>query len=188
MKYSLKCNRVRVTLRLAVYRQSVRLRTKPLETHEYNYFQLNPCNLSSYVTSSLTRGWICRFCWSSPAQLFSGPSSASLMIIFCCLKFETPPTWRARPPYLYPPGTGWPSYVYIPRHWVPFSSPSTTCRATVEVFEPASTRAQVQHLSLPYIYVCVCVCVCGSRDSSVGIETGYWLDGSGVGDRVPESR
>jgi hypothetical protein len=43
-------------------------------------------------------------------------------------------TWRARPPYLYPPGTGWPSYTA--RHWVPFSSPPTTRRATVEVFEP----------------------------------------------------
>jgi hypothetical protein len=29
---------------------------------------------------------------------------------FNCLRFETPPTWRARSPYLYPPGTGWPSY------------------------------------------------------------------------------
>jgi hypothetical protein len=28
-----------------------------------------------------------------------------------------PPTWRIRPPYLYPPETGWPSYT--PRHWVP---------------------------------------------------------------------
>jgi hypothetical protein len=26
-----------------------------------------------------------------------------------------PPTWRARSPYLYLPGTGWPSY--NPRHW-----------------------------------------------------------------------
>jgi hypothetical protein len=26
------------------------------------------------------------------------------------VSFETPPTWRARSPYLYPPGTGWPSY------------------------------------------------------------------------------
>jgi hypothetical protein len=26
------------------------------------------------------------------------------------------PTWRARSPYLYPPGTRWPSYT--PRHWV----------------------------------------------------------------------
>jgi hypothetical protein len=25
-----------------------------------------------------------------------------------CLKFETPPTWRARSPYLYPPSTGFP--------------------------------------------------------------------------------
>jgi hypothetical protein len=33
---------------------------------------------------------------------------------------ETRPTWSARSPYLYPPGTGWPSY--IPGHWVPFRS------------------------------------------------------------------
>jgi hypothetical protein len=28
------------------------------------------------------------------------------MTIFYRLRFETPPTWRARPPYLYSPGTG----------------------------------------------------------------------------------
>jgi hypothetical protein len=32
------------------------------------------------------------------------------MTIFHCLRFKTPPTWRARSPYLYPQGTGWPSY------------------------------------------------------------------------------
>jgi hypothetical protein len=52
----------------------------------------------------------------------------------CNSDSETPRTWRARSPYLYPPGTGWPGY--IPRHWVPFSSPPTTHRATMEVFEP----------------------------------------------------
>jgi hypothetical protein len=31
---------------------------------------------------------------------------------------ETPPTWRARSPYLYPPGTGWPSYT--PRALTPW--------------------------------------------------------------------
>jgi hypothetical protein len=62
-----------------------------------------------------------------------------LVTKFYCLRFESPPTWRARPPYLYPPGTGWPSYT--PRHWVPFSSPPTTRRAAVAVFEPASTLA-----------------------------------------------
>jgi hypothetical protein len=54
-----------------------------------------------------------------------------------CFKFKTPPTWRAGFAYLCPPGTGWPSYT--PRNWVHFSSPATTRRATVEVFEPAST-------------------------------------------------
>jgi hypothetical protein len=57
-------------------------------------------------------------CWSSPAQSSSGPSPAGLMTTFYCLRFETPPTWMARCPYLYPPGTGWPSYT--PRHWGPF--------------------------------------------------------------------
>jgi hypothetical protein len=31
---------------------------------------------------------------------------------------------------------------YTPRHWVPFSSPSTTRRATVEVFDPTSARSK----------------------------------------------
>jgi hypothetical protein len=61
------------------------------------------------------------------------------MTTFYCLRFETPPTWRARSLYLYPPGTVWPSYT--PRHWVPFSSPPTTCSARVGIFEPTSTRA-----------------------------------------------
>jgi hypothetical protein len=65
-------------------------------------------------------------CWPSPAHSFSGSSIAGLMTRFYCLKFEAPPTWRARSPYLYPPGTGWPSYT--PRHWVPFQPPPTTCR------------------------------------------------------------
>jgi hypothetical protein len=37
---------------------------------------------------------------------------------------ETPKTWRARMPYLDPPGTGWPSYA--PGRWVPFRSSFTT--------------------------------------------------------------
>jgi hypothetical protein len=57
-------------------------------------------------------------CWSSPAQSFSGQSTAGLMTTFYCFKFQTSPTWRARSPYLYPPGTGWPSYT--PRHWITF--------------------------------------------------------------------
>jgi hypothetical protein len=59
------------------------------------------------------------------------------MTIFYCLRFETPPTEMARSPYLHSPGRGWPGYT--PRHWVPFSSPCTIRRATVEVFDPDST-------------------------------------------------
>jgi hypothetical protein len=36
------------------------------------------------------------------------------MTTFYCLSLEPPPTWKARFPYLYPPGTAWPGYT--PRH------------------------------------------------------------------------
>jgi hypothetical protein len=49
------------------------------------------------------------------------------------------PNLEGRVPSLYPPGTRRPGYTR--RHWVPFSSPPVTRRATVEVFERASTRA-----------------------------------------------
>jgi hypothetical protein len=61
---------------------------------------------------------VCNCCWSWPAQLSSGPSPAGLITIFYCLRFETPAIWRARSPYIHPPGTWWPSYT--PMHWVPF--------------------------------------------------------------------
>jgi hypothetical protein len=66
-------------------------------------------------------------------------SPAGLMTIFYCLRFETLPIWRARSPYLYPLGTWWSGYTL--RHWVCFPSPPMTRRATVEVFDTASTRA-----------------------------------------------
>jgi hypothetical protein len=76
----------------------------------------------------------------------SGPSSAGVVTIFYCLKFETPPT-----PYLYPPGTAWP--IYTPRHWVPFSSPPTILRATVELFDsPPHGMEESQSLDLKYVY------------------------------------
>jgi hypothetical protein len=50
-----------VTLRLAVYRQSVCFGVKPLETHDQRFSpppKVNPCCNSPYVTSSLTRRWV----------------------------------------------------------------------------------------------------------------------------------
>jgi hypothetical protein len=56
--------RLRVTLRLAVYRQSLHLGDKPLRlTTSDLIFQLNTCSYivhSPYVTSSLKRGCVCR--------------------------------------------------------------------------------------------------------------------------------
>jgi hypothetical protein len=129
----------RVTLRLAVYRQSVCLGDKPLETHDQHFFQLNTCFHNPYVTSSLTRGWVCSLQFLlALASAFSGRSPVLLVIIFYCLKFDTPSTCRGRSQYLYLTGKAWPSYT--PRHWIRFSSPSTTRRATVNIFDPASTR------------------------------------------------
>jgi hypothetical protein len=58
-------------------------------------------------------------CWPSPAQLFSGPSPASLMTTFYCLRFETPPpcSWTLFPQEqggrIIPPGTGFPFHRFL---------------------------------------------------------------------------
>jgi hypothetical protein len=46
----------------------------------------------------------------------SGPWRSSHARPYNTVSFETPPTWSARSPYLFPPGRGWPSYT--PGHWV----------------------------------------------------------------------
>jgi hypothetical protein len=85
---------VRVTLGLAVYRQSVRLGDKPLETHEQQFFfpnehvRLQPsCNI---LSTERMVSVVYNCCWPSPAQSFSGPSLAGLMTTFYCLIFEAP--------------------------------------------------------------------------------------------------
>jgi hypothetical protein len=52
--------RVRVTLRLDVYRQSFRFGEKPLETTSNFLFPTEFLRYSPYVTSSLMKGWVCR--------------------------------------------------------------------------------------------------------------------------------
>jgi hypothetical protein len=98
-------------------RMTALARAGPLRPTTSNFvFQVNICGYSLYVTSCLTRGCLCRLqlLLVSPAQSFSCPSPAALMTIFYCLRFETSRTWRARSPYLHPPGTGWSGNT--PRH------------------------------------------------------------------------
>jgi hypothetical protein len=75
--------------------------------------------------------------WAFPEQSILEFKSTELKPYFT-VSFTTPPTWRARFSYLYPPGTMWSSRTL--GQWVPFSSPLMARRATVEVFQPASTR------------------------------------------------
>jgi hypothetical protein len=77
---------------------------------EISFRQLQVCY---FIAPSLTRRRVCNLLyncfWALPEQSLLGRSPAELTAIFT-VSFETPPTWRTRFPYLYPPGTGWPSY------------------------------------------------------------------------------
>jgi hypothetical protein len=111
-------------------------------------FQLNTCGYSPYVASTLMRDCVCRL------QLLLALASAVILrseyhgthdhILLSQIRVS--PTWRARFLYLYPPGTGWAGYT--PRQWVPFSSPLTNRRATMEVFDSSSTRECLVQLKL----------------------------------------
>jgi hypothetical protein len=62
-----------------------------------------------YGAPSLTRGRVCNFrCNHSIVRVAQNPKS------YFTVSSETPPTWRAKFPYLYPPGTGWPSQRVAP--------------------------------------------------------------------------
>jgi hypothetical protein len=99
--------RVRVTLRLAVYHQSVRLGAKPLENHGQIFFQLNTYDHSPYVTTSLTRGWVCRL------QLLLALASA-LILRSESRKNSCPHFTVSNSRHPQPGGTGPPPRMYFP--------------------------------------------------------------------------
>jgi hypothetical protein len=75
-----------------------------------------------FVAPSLTRGRVCNLLL---LVILASAVPRDSRPYFIIPILETPPTWRTR---------------YTPGHWVPFPSPLTTRRATVEVFYSASTR------------------------------------------------
>jgi hypothetical protein len=85
------------------------------------FFYLNTCDHSPYVTSSLTRGWVCRL--QLPLVLASAfilrSESRRTHDHILLSQIRDSPNLEPRSPYLYPPGTGWLNYT--PRHWVPFN-------------------------------------------------------------------
>jgi hypothetical protein len=132
--------RVRVTLRLSVDRQSVRLGDKLLETQDQKFVQLNILFHSPYVTTSLTRGWVCSL------LLLALISSVILRSDSCgkrdhisLPKILGSPYHEGQVPVFLSPRSGLPSYT--PKHWVPFSPPPSTRWDVVKVFDPTSTLA-----------------------------------------------
>jgi hypothetical protein len=121
------------------------LALSPLRLTARNFFfHLNTSGHSPYVTSSLTRGWVCRL------QLLLALANAFILRSESCRthdhiilsQIRDSPNLEPRSPYLYPPGTGWPNYTL--RHWVPFPSPITIHRATVEVIRTLLCTLEVQ--------------------------------------------
>jgi hypothetical protein len=109
------------------------------------FFHLNTCSHSPYVTtSSLTRGWACRL--QSPLVLASEfilrSESRRTHDHILLSQIQDSPNLEPRSPYLYPPATGWPNYTS--RHWIPFPSPLTTRRTTVEVIRTLLRTLEVQ--------------------------------------------
>jgi hypothetical protein len=101
----------------------------PWDSQPAFFFQLNTCSHSPSVTSSLMRGWVChlQLLLALAIVVILSSESHGTHDHSLLLRFQVPPTWRARSLYLCPPRIGRPSYTS--RHWGPFSSPPTTHRA-----------------------------------------------------------
>jgi hypothetical protein len=112
--------------------------TSPLRLTTSNFiFQLNTCGYSPFVTFSLTRGWACRLhlllVLASAVILRSESRGTHDHILLS----EIRDLEGQVPVFISPRNSG---AVVPPRQWVPFSSPPTTRMATVDVFDPTSTR------------------------------------------------
>jgi hypothetical protein len=116
---------VRDTLRLAVYRQSVRLGDKPLETHDQCLFlQLSTCGYSPYVTVSLTREWVCLLqlllILASTVILWPGSRGTCDHILLSQTRHSSNLDGQV---LVFLPEIGW--HGYTPRQFVQFSSSPT---------------------------------------------------------------
>jgi hypothetical protein len=112
--YWLNSVRVRVMLRPMVSRSVCLGIKQPSGAYDQIFITFRHLRVCWCGVLFLRRGRVCRLqlLLASPEQSFSGPSPVELVTIFCCLRFETS-----------------------------ISSPPTTRRAMVKVFDPSSTRA-----------------------------------------------
>jgi hypothetical protein len=137
--------KVKVILRLTVGRP-VRLGVRhPSGTRDQLLFLLEiffrQLRVCYFVATSLKRGRVCNLLLllvlASAVQLGSESRGTQDRILLS--QFLRLPQPGGPGPRIYvPQEQGGPDIP--PRHWIPFPSPLTTRRATVEVFYPASTR------------------------------------------------
>jgi hypothetical protein len=74
-------------------------RQAPSDSRPHFFPQLNTCGQSPYITSSLTREWVCRLqllLALARSFILRSESRRTQDHIFC-LRFETPPTWSSGP-------------------------------------------------------------------------------------------
>jgi hypothetical protein len=100
---------------------------------------------------SLTRRRVCRLqlLLVLASAVILGSDSRGTRDHILLSQIRDSPNLQGKAPVFISPGREWSGYTH--RHWVPFSSPPTTRRATVEVFDPASTRDRLRlRLRLSY--------------------------------------
>jgi hypothetical protein len=117
------------------------LAPSPLRPTTRFFFQLNTYGYIPYVTFSLTRGWVYRLqlllVLASAVIILRSESRGTHDHILLSQIRDSPNLEGQVSVFLSPRKK---VTRLTPRHWVPFSSPPTTRRSTVEAFEPASTR------------------------------------------------
>jgi hypothetical protein len=99
---------------------------------------LHCCQLPIISQLCLSADWLLNCCWPSPAHWFLILSPMDLVTFLLSQIRDSPNLVGLVPIFISP--TNRVAQLY-PRHWVPFSSPSMTHRAVVEIFKPTSHRA-----------------------------------------------
>jgi hypothetical protein len=91
----------------------------------------------SYQIVSMQRGWVFRL------QLLLTLASAVILRLESrlLLQIRGSSNLEGQVPVFISPRTGWPTHTS--KHWVPFSSPPTTSRDTMEVFDGVATRVSL---------------------------------------------
>jgi hypothetical protein len=114
------------------------LATNPLRLTASNFIsQPNTCAYNPYATSSLMRACVCglQLLLVLASAVIFRPESRVTKDHILLSQIPDSSKLEGQVPKCISPGIRWPSY--IPRHWVPFSSPPMTRKGKVEICVPA---------------------------------------------------